>query len=130
MAASTDLNLSYAMSTTIVAFKHDMTAAVLAHIITKTKIDMKLTDAEYNQKVYNALSQLGKQLKSLGLHIDGWGIDANGKPFDTVTLFAKNSMQVCGIPACAMVGKASHMFNGFVKSRLRDEINRTVLCGD
>lgn len=29
-----------------------------------------------------------------------------------------------------MSGKASHMFNGYVRSRLRDAINNTVLCGD
>lgn len=28
-----------------------------------------------------------------------------------------------------MLGRASHMFNAFVKSRLREAINNTVLCG-
>ena len=126
VAASTDLNLSYAMTTTLVAFKPDMTAHVLYHFFTPCKIDMKLTDADYNKKVYDALMSLGDHLKSLGLKIDGWGIDASGRPFDAVTLFTKHSP----IPACAMLGRASHMFNPFVRSRLRDAINRTVLCGD
>ena len=29
-----------------------------------------------------------------------------------------------------MIGRASHKFNGYVRTRLRDELNRTVLCGD
>ena len=29
-----------------------------------------------------------------------------------------------------MIGRASHKFNPYVRSRLRDELNRTVLCGD
>lgn len=80
--------------------------------------------------MYNALADLGRQLKSYNIKIDGWGIDASGTPFDAVTSFSKNSVAICGIPACAMLGRASHMFNGFVRSRLRDEISRTVLCGD
>ena len=107
-----------------------MTAVVIDHFLTKSKIDMKLTDTEYNQQVYNALAEIGQGLKSLGVRIDGWGIDGNGKPFEAVTAFCNNSKMLCGIPACAMIGKASHMFSGFVRSRLRDELNRTVLCGD
>lgn len=56
VAASSDLNLSYAVSTSIVAFKPDMTATVIDHFITKTKIDMKLSDAEYNRKLYSVLT--------------------------------------------------------------------------
>lgn len=43
------MNLSYAMTTTIVAFKSDMTAIVIDHFITKVSIDQKLTETEYNQ---------------------------------------------------------------------------------
>lgn len=91
VAASTDLNLSYAMSTTIIAYKPDMTACVIYHHLTPSSIDTKLTDAEYNQKVYGKLAELGRKLKGLGIKIDGWGIDASGRPFDAVTQFAKNS---------------------------------------
>lgn len=69
-------------------------------------------------------------MKQTGIKIDGWGIDASGIPFDPVTMFAKSSLKTVGISACAMLGRASHIFNPFVRSRLRDAINRTVLCGD
>ena len=100
------------------------------YMFTRCKIDSRLPTAEYNNAVIDALMKLGRELKSFGIKIDGWGIDASGVPFDAVTMFAKTSMQTVGIPACAMLGRASHVFNGFVRSRLRDETNRTVLCGD
>lgn len=39
-------------------------------------------------------------------------------------------MTLCGVPACAFAGRASHIFNPFIRSRLRDSIGRTVLCGN
>lgn len=39
VAASTDLNLSYCLTTTVVAFKPDMTAHVLHYMFTKCRID-------------------------------------------------------------------------------------------
>lgn len=130
IAASTDLNLSYALTTVIVGFKPDMSAHVITYFFTKCNIDSKLPTAEYNEAVYDKLAMLGKEIKALNLKIDGWGIDASGVPFDAVTLFAKNSMKLVGIPACAMMGRASHIFNPYVRTRLRDAINKTVLCGD
>lgn len=130
VAASTDLNLSYALTTVIVGFKPDMTAHVLHYMFTKCNIDSALPVAQYNEAVYSALASLGKEIKALGLKIDGWGIDGSGVPFDAVTMFAKSSMQTVGLPACAMLGRASHVFNPFVRTRLRDAVNRTVLCGD
>lgn len=130
VAAATDLNVSYAMTTSIIAFKRDLTSVVLYHGVKKVHIDQKLNDTDYNQRVYNKLIELGTELKSFGLKINGWGIDAGGRNWTAVCDFAKNSMQLVNIPACAMAGKASHMFNPFVRSRLRDSIGRTVLCGD
>lgn len=69
-------------------------------------------------------------MKSYGVRIDGWGIDAGGRNWDAVCEFAKNSSHLCGIPSCAMAGRASHMFNPGMRSRLRDAIGRTILCGD
>lgn len=130
VACATDLNVSYAASTTITAFKPDMTAHVIYHEITPCKIDSKLNDTEYNQKVYNLLVGIGKKLKSLGIKIDGWAIDAGGRNWSAVCSYAKQAMSSCGLPACAFAGRASNIFNPFVRSRLRDAIGRTVLCGD
>lgn len=37
---------------------------------------------------------------------------------------------ICGIPSCSFVGRASHLFRPFVRSRLKEAVNNTVLCGD
>lgn len=47
VAASTDLNVSYAATCAITAFKPDMTAHVLWHETFRSRIDGKLNDAEY-----------------------------------------------------------------------------------
>ena len=39
-------------------------------------------------------------------------------------------MSLVKIPACTMLGKSAYNFNPFVKSRLKNAIGRTVLCGD
>lgn len=130
VAASTDLNLSKYLTTTIVAFKRDMTSTVIHHEFSPCHVDLKLPDGERNMQIHKVLDEHAKHLKELNVKIDGWGIDASGWPFDVCCQFAKMSMQNYGIPCCAMCGRASHMFSPFARSRLRDAINRTVLCGD
>lgn len=122
--------MSYALTTSVVAFKPDNSSVVLAYKTFKSSIDLKLNDTEYNKQVYQHLQKVGKWLKALGMSISAWGIDAGGRNWDTVCEFAKNSAALCGIPACAMAGRASHVFNPNVRTRLRDSLNRTVLCGD
>ena len=129
VACATDLNVSYAASTVITAFKRDMTAHVMYHEITRCSISQGLNETEYNQRVYNLLGKIAKQIQSLNVKIDGWAIDSGGKNWDAVCSFTKLAMQQYSIPACAFAGRASNIFNPFVKSRLRDAIGRTVLCG-
>ena len=130
VAASTDLNLSYALTTVLIGFRPDGTAHLIWHQITPCRIDSRLPEAEYSNAVIRALTALGKQLRAFGIKIDGWGIDASGTPFEAVVAFCKSSVRLCGISACPMTGRASHIFTPFFRSRLRDEIKKTVLCGD
>ena len=44
--------------------------------------------------------------------------------------FARNSKRICGIPCCGFVGKASTQFRTKLSSRLKEAVNRTLLCGD
>lgn len=130
VAAASDLNVSYAITTTVTAFKTDMTSVVVYHKIKRCRIDGKLNDTEYNQKVFNALCEIGKELKSLNVKIDGWAIDAGGRNWDAVCQFAKKSLQLTGVSGGAFAGRSSTLFNPYVRSRLRDAIGRTVLCGN
>lgn len=130
VAAATDLNVSYAASTVVTAFKPDMTSIVLAHFLVKCHIDQLLPETQYNQAVYKLLSDVGQKLKATGMKFDGWAIDSGGRNWEAVCQYTKQSMMSCGIRSCAFAGRAAHIFNPFVRTRLREAIGRTVLCGD
>lgn len=130
VAGAIDLNTSYAATAALVAFKPDTTAAVIWHETFPVNIDQKLPDAAYNVAVHDMLTQVCSTLKGLNIKIDGLAIDAGGRNFDAVCGFAKVAMKLVGIPTCAFAGRSANMFNPFVRSRLRDAIGRTVLCGD
>jgi len=130
VAGAIDLNVSYAGSAALIAFKPDTTAAVLWHQAFPVNIDQKLPDAAYNAQVHGFLTQICSAIKALGIKVDGLAIDAGGRNWDAVCGFAKVSMRTVGLPACAFAGRSSTVFNPFVRSRLRDAIGRTVLCGD
>ena len=49
VCASTDCNFSKYLTTTILAFKRDMTAVVIDHFFTNCCIPTTLTDTAYNQ---------------------------------------------------------------------------------
>lgn len=128
--ASSDLNLSFCVSTTVVAFKADGTAHVMRHIFRKCSIGGRVADAEYNAKAYRLLVAHGQEIARLGIPLKGWAIDANGLPFDAVTGFCANAPALCGLRACGFTGRASHVFNPNSRAKLRTAIGRTVLCGD
>lgn len=108
----------------------DNTACVIWHKFRKCKIPLNIPEQDYYQRVYNLLAEHGRELKGIGLKIDAWSIDCNGTPFNAVTDFCRNSMKLCGIPAAGFIGKASHIYSPYVRSRLKEDVNQTLLCGD
>lgn len=70
------------------------------------------------------------KIKMLGVKIDGIAIDAGGRNWDAVCQFCNNAQGLVGLPCCAFSGRAANIFNPYVRTRLRDAINRTVLCGN
>ncbi len=130
VAGAIDLNTSYAATAALVAFKPDTTAAVIWHETFPVNIDQKMPDAAYNAAVHEMLVQVCSTMKGLNIKIDGLAIDAGGRNWDAVCGFAKVAMRTVGLPVCGFSGRAANIFNPFVRSRLRDAIGRTVLCGD
>lgn len=84
VCASSDLNLSKYITTVIVVFMRDQTAHVIWHKFRKSAIPITLPEQDYYQRVYNLLAEHGKELKALGVRIDGWAIDGNGVPAKAV----------------------------------------------
>ena len=130
VVSSWDLNVSHALTNTIVSFDSHMTATILYHEIYKCHISSNLPETEYHQQVYNLLTKYGKKVASLGLKIDYVGIDAGGANFNPVCDWTNHSIKLCGLSSRGFVGRASHMWNGNVRSKLRSATGRTVLCGD
>ena len=130
VVSSWDLNVSHALTNTIVSFDSHMTATILYHEIYKCHISSNLPETEYHQKVYELLTKYGKKVASLGLKIDYVGIDAGGANFNPVCDWTNHSIKLCGLSSRGFVVRASHMWNGNVRSKLRSATGRTVLCGD
>ena len=134
VCASTDLNPSKYLTTVICVFMRDQTIRVIWHKFTPTKIPQTLTEQEYYKAIYNALSKLGQELKQISSKmahpIDGWAIDCNGVNWNPALDFARNSKQICGLPCCGFVGRAATQFRSKITSRLKEAVNRTLLCGD
>lgn len=129
-AAATDINPGYAITTAVTAFDLSLTALVTTYHVTPVKIPDKLNDTEFNRQVYEALVRHGKELSAEGIHIDKWGVDANGRQFTAVQKFAPLSESLTGLEAVPMLGRSATQFNPNVRSRIRTARNDTVLCQD
>lgn len=128
--AAIDLNVSHSLTLVVKSYKPDMSSVVIVHRVFPTSIPSALSDADYSNRVTQALDNAAKYLIDLDLKIDALGVDAGGRNWDVVCSWCRICAEKHGIAACAMAGRASHKFNAFSRSRLRDAQNRTVLCGD
>lgn len=132
--ASSDLNLSKWITTTIVLFTNKHTATVIWHKFRKCRIPVNIPEEDYYKRVYNLLGEHGREIQKVAqdhnVKIDAWAIDANGTPYGAVLDFCRNSRKICGLSACGFVGRASHLYRSFTRSRLKEDMNRTLLCGD
>ena len=108
VVASTDINWSYALTTTLLGFGQDQRCAVLWHGMFR-KAPLPIPDGiprrEFSQRIMTALAEHGKELRSCPLSIDTWWIDASGTPFDAVVRFARESVALVGVQAVAATGR-------------------------
>ena len=122
------------MTTVIMAFTRKQTAHIIYHKFRKCRIPANIPEHDYYQRLYNLLGEHGRELKNIadehGFKIQGWSIDCGGTNWNPVLDFAKNSIRICGLPCCGFAGKASHAYRSFMRSRLKEDVNRTLLCGD
>lgn len=105
--ASTDLNLSFALTTTITVFFNNQTSVVIYHKFRKSNVKLNVPEQEYYKQVYELLTQHGNELRQLGIRIDAWALDCSGTPYNAVTDFCRNSRRLCGISACGFIGRSS-----------------------
>lgn len=105
--ASTDVNPSYALSTVVLGFGQDQTAAVLWWGIHALSIPGDTPAAALSRLLFDALATHGKALAAMPCRIERWAIDAGGANFDPVIRFAEVSSRACGIPAMGFTGRGT-----------------------
>ena len=128
--AATDINPGYALSTSVYSFDLSLCGLVMAYRAAPVRIPDALNDVEFEARVFEALAEHGREIASLGIKLDLWGVDAGGRQFKAVTRFAPQSAQLCALAATPMLGRAGKNWNPNVKSRIRAALNDTVRCRD
>ncbi|MBQ7189139.1 MAG: phage terminase large subunit family protein [Kiritimatiellae bacterium] len=125
-----DLNTSYAATLLLGAYNQQGTLAILTHRIYKMCIDQNLGDIQYSQELYKELVKIMNRIKQYGIDIDCLGIDCNSRNWNTVLEFCKTTRENYGISSCGMAGQSGITFSPQTRSRLREAVGRTILCGN
>lgn len=114
--ASTDVNPSYALSTVVLGFGPDQTAAVLWYGLHRMSIPGETPAPEAARLLYAALVAHGKELAVAAVRPDFWAIDGGGANFDTVARFAGESIRAVGLAAHCFTGRGARNYRPYGKS--------------
>ncbi len=113
VVAATDVNMSYALSSVIVAFGRDQTAAVAWYgLYEKPPLPIRNeeTEIEQRRKLYDALAKHGREIASLPCRPNHWVIDGGGSPEGTVIQLAFNAPKICGLNATCCFGRGWYQY--------------------
>ena len=122
--ASTDINPSHALTTVVVGFGEDQSAAVLWYGLHKLSIPGNTPAPMLARMLFDQLTIHGKALAGLPTLPEAWAIDGGGAQFDPVVRFAEMAARLVGIPAHAFTGRGSKNYrtNGkTVSGALREQ---------
>ena len=114
--ASTDVNPSYALSTIVIGFGQDQTAAVLWYGIHPLAIPSDAPAGEHNRQLFAELTKHGRFLASIHGRPESWAIDGGGTNFDAVIRFAYESARLTGIPALSFTGRGAKNYRPYGKT--------------
>jgi hypothetical protein len=119
---ATDVNPSYGYTSVIESYGLGQKAAVVSKFIfnVEDRPDLKtcqdMAKPESDNRIKEALTEVGRKIKLSSINIDVWGIDAGGSNFDAVLEFCQNSVTLCGIQATAIRGGGDGK-SGYRKSK-------------
>jgi hypothetical protein len=116
VVASSDVNPSYALSTVVLGFGQDQTAAVLWYGLHPMHIPGDAPAPEHNRQLFAALADHGRALAGLPCRPESWAIDAGGANFDPVIRFAGESARLVGIPSMAFTGRGAKAYRPYGKT--------------
>jgi hypothetical protein len=122
IVAATDVNSSYALTTTVVAFGPNQRSHVAWYGLFKTTpmpVPKGSTEIETRRIIYEALAVHGGQLAGLPCRPNHWVIDGGGSPESTVIDFTANAPKICGLQASCYFGRGWRTYRPTTKATYR-----------
>ena len=137
IAAATDINPAYGLTTAITCFDKLQTGFVTHyHVFTGAPLPIPddIPERVRITLIAQALTAHGKEIaqwcKMHGIALNRWGVDCGGKQFEAVCTWARTARQTCGVGCTPMVGRGGRNWNPNVRSKIADARNGTILCAD
>jgi hypothetical protein len=122
VVAATDVNPSYALTTTIIGFDNDQRAAVLWYGTEKMSVSKDIPDAIKKREIMAVLEKHGKRISDMLCRPFMWGIDGGGSPKRTIIDFSTTSAKTTGLNSITMFGRAYKEFKPKQSDRKFEEI--------
>ncbi len=114
--ATTDINPTYTLASSMVGFGLDQRAAVLWYALHPMHVSYDQPDPVKTAAIIQELTSHEHAIISQACRPDAWIIDGGGSPKDTVITFAALSQQRTGIPTIAAFGRGWRNFKPGRKS--------------
>jgi len=124
--AATDINPSYALSTAVVAFGANQTAAVLWYGLHKMAVPKEATVIERRRIIYEHLASHGGDVARLACRPTSWIIDGGGSPEGCVIQFAYNAPKICGLTAQCSFGRGWKTYRPTAKATYKVRVGEQL----
>jgi hypothetical protein len=126
VVAATDINPSYALTSVVVAFGANQTAAVVWYGLHRMEVGKEATEIERRRIIYEHLAAHGRELAGLPCRPAAWYIDGGGSPEGCVIQLAFNAPQICGITASATFGRGWRNYRPTAKATYRVRVGEQL----
>lgn len=129
--ASSDINPSYALSTVVIGYGEDQTAAILWYGVHKLSIPVRdMPAAQYARALYPELVAHGQALAGMPCKPEAWAMDAGGAQFDAIAPYATQISDAIGFPAMAFTGRSWKAYRDtaatVIKSLIRENVHAAM----
>lgn len=123
---SSDINPSYAITTSVLGFGQDQSCALLWYGIHKCNIPDALPKPEFDAQLYAELAAHGNEIVAMPNRPEAWAIDCGGKNFDAVMRFSAEAPRIIGLPAIGFRGTGWKQYNEFGKTYIKKQLKREM----
>jgi hypothetical protein len=120
IVAATDVNPSYALTTTVTAYGQNQAAAVLWYGLHKMRqpVTKEMTVAQSKAIIYEELARHGAEIAALPCRPNVWIIDGGGSPEGTVIQVAAHAPRICGLEGACAFGRGWKTYRPTAKHKV------------